>query len=318
MSLSPYFLMQKAVDIVGESQHPTNKIAAVLSGVDQNGQDFYVARTNFWPDAIARSMGIEAKIGNSSGTVHAETACIIDAPMTRDSSVFVTDLPCPNCVKNMVEAGVKTLYIDHKGFAKDYAQRRGYHFSQMALRICEQAGVSVYKIWRKEERLEPVLEVATDYDPPLEAPAHIESVGEVSLERFAGYVQGRADIYGDTPFAAAVVRAAREAFFLSAETHPILGYTYQSAQDEGGEERKYSFFLEPVNRMITNAARKGLKIDPAYLYASRVPSSREFVNMMGAHLDQIYIDDQSDARDEHGLQALEQLKQVGALKVLGL
>lgn len=177
MSLSPYDQMQKAVDIVGDSPHPTNKIAATLAGTDKGGRAFSVAHNNYWPDPIRQNIGTEIKIGNASGTLHAETACVIHSPgPTNDSQLFVTDLPCPNCVKNLAEAGIKTLYIDHKGFDKDYAQRRGHHFSNMSMRICEKAGISVYKIFRKDKKLESILEISADYVPPVEKPPHVERV----------------------------------------------------------------------------------------------------------------------------------------------
>src|SRR5688572_3388790 len=140
MALSEYELMQQAVDIVQQSEHPTNKVSAAIAGLDVTGTPYAIAKTNYWPEDIKMRIGREARIGSASGTVHAETACLLAAPRTENASVFVTDVPCPNCVKNMAEAGIKALYIDHKGFAKDFALRRGGHFESMSLRICEKAG----------------------------------------------------------------------------------------------------------------------------------------------------------------------------------
>ena len=99
---------------------------------------------------------------------------------------------------------------------------------------------------------------------------------------------------------------------ISAEPHLVIGYTSETDTHEDG---KYSFALEPVNRLLMTAARKGLTIDPAYLYSSRVPSSRELVNMIGAGLNQISIGDTQSARDEFGPRALKQLVDAGILNI---
>ena len=131
MSFSPYAHTQAAVDIVNTSPHPESKVACTLVGTDKNGQSFAIARTNHWPRPIADRIGTQTKIGNASGTIHAEMACIIDTPSSRNATAFVTDPPCPNCMKYMAEAGIKTLYIDHKGFYKDFARRRGNDFENI-------------------------------------------------------------------------------------------------------------------------------------------------------------------------------------------
>lgn len=314
MNFSVFSNMQDAVDIIQQSPHPTNKISATLAGTNSNDEPFRISRTNYWPAPIKDILGTDTKIGNSSGTIHAETACILAAERTRNASIFVTDLPCPNCIKNIVEAGIKALYIDHKGFAKDYAIRRGAHFEHMSLRMCEKAGISVYKLWRKEERIEPLLEVPESYVPPLEKPALAENIGkDIAPPRFEDYIAIRKKHYGSAPFAMAVAKNIRgENIILSAESHAILGYTEDTLDPV---DSKYSFMLEPLNRLLMTAARKGLNIDSAYLYSSRTPTSRELVNMIGAGLNHITIGDKEKARDEHGLQALERLIDAQILNV---
>ena len=181
MRPDPYTEMQKAVDIVNTSQHPTNKIAATLFGQDHEGQVFSVSRTNYWPEPILKKIGTTQRIGNSSGTIHAETACIMNAPCTEGASLCVTDPFCPNCAKNMAEAGIKTVYIDHKGFNKDFVARRGDEFENMSMYICESAGISVYEIRRKEKELIPILKIAPAYRPVEDFPVSInpaEKAGE--------------------------------------------------------------------------------------------------------------------------------------------
>jgi dCMP deaminase len=305
-----YARMQDAVDIVANSPHPANKIAATVAGADGG---FALSLTNSWPEPIDKKIGRATRIGNSSGTIHAETACLIHAPgPVKNGALFVTDPPCPNCVKNMAEAGIKTLYIDHKGFDKDFAQRRGHHFTSMSMRICEKAGISVYEIWRKEKKLVPILEVPENYTPPLENASLTESAGTaMDHASFAKHVEMRAAHYQDKPFAVAAARDKAGAWFvISAETHPVIGYTSEMPEDLEG---KYNVLLQPVNRVIMTAARRGLTIDPAYLYSSIVPTARELVNMTGAGLNKIAIGDINASRDAFGPAALKQLQNAGIL-----
>lgn len=300
MDVSAYELMQQAVDIVQQSEHPTNKVAAALAG-----PSFALSRTNYWPPAIAEKIGRESRIGNASGTVHAETACLLDAPVTEGASIYVTDVPCPNCVKNMAEAGVRAMYIDHKGFTKDFALRRGGHFDNMALRICEKAGIAVYKIFRKEKRIEPILKIAEGFTPIIEKPARVEKLDKkISKQEFLALAKNEKEKYAGRPFAFAVAQGSGDTFTISAETHPCHGYTAQTL--ETGDE-KYSTILQPVNRVMMTAGRHGLKIEPGFLYSSHVPTARELVDMVGTGLTHIAIGDRAKSRDAGGSGALEQL-----------
>ena len=310
----PYTLMQRAVDVVGTSLHPANKIAATLSGLDTKGERFSVSATNLWPEPIVKTIGTEIRIGNSSGTVHAETACILRAPRTNDSSLFITDPPCPNCVKNMAEAGVKRLYIDHKGFDKDFALRRGHHFDNMSMQICEKSGISVYKIFRKDKKLETIFETPAGYHPPVENPQHMEILPKVfSADQLSLWIKTERKRYGQEPYALAFATDADgQHVMISANAHPVIGFTSDTMEDP---ETKYSFILQPVNRILMTAARKGLNLQPGSLFSSIVPSSRELVNIVGAEIKSLIIGDSHAARDQYGPQALAQLTKAGILNV---
>lgn len=320
MSLSPYTLMQRAVDIVHDSPHPENKVAATLAGLDRQENAFAVTGTNYWPPLIAERIGTDAKIGNASGTVHAEMGCILKAPQTRNAQAFVTDPPCPNCTKYMAEAGVKEIYIDHKGFEKDFAARRGDAFESMSLQICRQAGIKVFEIFRKREECRPIVEIPNEYSPPLENPAiwvpleesvpsAVEKKGAmISREMMAPileYMTAKAFYKQDEPFAFCMTRSGQDEFgVLIANVHPVIGYTADSPEVP---EHKYSFLMQPVNRLLTNAARKGLEIMPGSIYSSRVPTSRELVNMVGAGAREITIGNLEESRDSWGPEALKVL-----------
>jgi deoxycytidylate deaminase len=305
--------MQAAVDIVGTSEHPANKIAATLAGKDASGKDFALSRVNHWPAPIKDKIGTAPKIGNSSGTIHAEVDCITHAPMTNDASLFITDPPCPNCVKNMTEAGIKKLYIDHKGFDKDFAARRGGDFETMSMEICRKAGVSVYKMHRKEKRIEVLFETPKGYSPGIEKRARIEILKEPACEEsFRALIKKETAHYKNRPFA--LVFAAGQLSHMSvisAEIHAVAGFTSKTAPESG----KYNYLLQPVHRVLMTAARYGLKIDRNYIFSSRVPTARELVNMTGAGFSKMYIGNDEAARDEFGLQALKQLLDAGIMKV---
>ncbi len=313
MTLSPYDYMQQAVDEVAASEHEANKIAATLSGKDIDGKEFFISKHNFWPAPIKDKIGKDIKIGNSSGTVHAETACIISAPVTNNSSMFVTDPPCPNCVKNMVEAGVHALFIDHKGFEKDFNARRGTDFRDISMEICAKAGINVYKIFRKEKRTESILHIAENYMPVIEKRARVVELKEAPTEEsFKAIIASESAIYKGRPFAVALAEGRLSKMsMISAEVHAIAGFTSKNAQTES----KYDLLLQPVHRVLMTASRHGLKINGNYIYCSRVPTAREQVNLVGSGLSHIYLGNDETARDEFGLQALHQLTDADILKV---
>jgi deoxycytidylate deaminase len=304
-SLYPH--MQMAVDAVPNSRHPTNKVAACLAG-----HDYTITRTNFWPHPIADVMGTDARIGSSSGTIHAETACLFKASYTHNTtlgaSLFITDPPCPNCMKNIAESGVSKLYIDHKGFQKDFAKRRGESFENMSMRVADRAGIDVHVIYRKEQRFEVISHHAPGYKPAHEHPAVIKPCDDTpsALAKAKRH-------YGDEPFAfATATDASRQTLSILVDRHPTIGYTSENVE---GKQGKYSFILQPINRLLMIAAREGLTIDPTSVYSSRVPTSREFVNMIGAGIQTMTIGDHKKSRDDQGITAFETLKSAGILNV---
>lgn len=301
MSASLINIMQITVEAVKDSPHETNKIAASLAPSGISNIDVLITSTNYWPALIQERIGTDTKIGNSSGTLHAETACILKSSIAKGASLFITDPPCPNCAKNMAEAGIKNLYIDHKGFQKDFALRRGDDFQNMSMRIFEAAGINVYEVHRKDNKIIPVLETAADYVPLSEYPIQM-----FALETdFETEIKAAKAHYGDEPFALCVAyNADYKPFILHAQRHPTIGYTHH---DDLSKEGKYSFILQPLNRLLFGSKFYGLLIDPDKIYSSRVATSREFVNIVGAGIQTLTIGDMDEARDEFGYEALQQL-----------
>ncbi len=306
--------MQDAIEIVATSAHPTNKIAATLFH-----DDWHLSKTNDWPPAIEKQIGRDKKIGNSSGTIHAETACVLHAPhATGGASLCITDPFCPNCAKNIAEAGIKTIYLDHKGFDKDFFRRRGEDFENMSLRICAHAGIGVYKLWRKEKRIETIYESPEGFLPPDDSPVQQENLNEANEDVFKKQIQQAVEIHKRRKFSLCFARDEDgNVFCLTARAHPVTGYTMtdpEEALDLLTPIGKYSFIQEPVNRMLMNCARRGLKIMQNYFYCSQIPTSREQVNLVGAGLKRITIGDFERCRDRHGRHAMEQLSEAGILQ----
>jgi deoxycytidylate deaminase len=309
--LTPFHAMQMAVDAVATSAHPSNKIAACIY---KDTTAF--AHANGWPSAIAAHFSPETRIGNSSGTVHAEVNCILKAPFATDgASLCITDPFCPNCAKNIAEAGIKHIYIDHKGFAKDFAQRRGEEFENMSLRIAERAGINVTIINRKEETLTPIITIPQDYVPSEDNPVKIkkfvdEKLNFELLQKVIAKVEPRHERWG-------VALSPTEdggAVALIASCHPAIGY---SQQDNAplAPEGKYNFWLEPLNRLLMGLKRFGITTPPTYLFTSQIPTSRELVNAVAADIHEIYCANPHASRDADSLDAVNLLSSASILAV---
>lgn len=306
---SPIAAMQAAVAIVLTSPHPTSKVAAALFDETE-----LVARTNHWPERIAQKLGSEQRIGNSSGTVHAEVQCLLDFPHpTAGASLCVTDPFCPNCAKNIAEAGIKKVYIDHKGFDKDFARRRGDEFESMSLRIAARAGISIYEVRRKEGTILPLQESPPGYQAPEDNPIKIVAAEEINLPHLVAGVKVIA------PRWACGYARSRDGSLcaLVASAHAAIGYSEQNQSDRdqiSHPEGKYNFYLEPLNRLMMGAARRGLALIDGALYMSCVPTAREQVNLVAAGLTRLTLGTPTTSRDPDGLDASTLLQNAGILR----
>ena len=309
--------MQHAVDVVLTSPHPDSKVAATLfSG------NHHLSMTNDWPPIILNTLGTEARIGDSSGTIHAEVNCLIHAPFPTDgASLAITDPCCPNCAKCIAEAGIKTVYIDHKGFEKDFAARRGDEFQSMSLRILAHAGVSLYEVKRKEKLIRTLYTPPDNYVPPEDNPIEIRPCRIMRLADLSPEMllqTARLVKIKHTRWACALAADRQERIWtLVASTHPAIGYTHDHMAPPEG---KYDFMLEPVNRILMGAARAGLTIIKDYLWCSVLPSPREMVNVIGAGFQGLSIGDGVHAKKSASSTAKEILETSNILhfRVMGL
>lgn len=311
---NPFDAMQAAVDIVASSPHPDNKIAATLWAADWG-----LSRTNYWPLPIWKAFGPDTDIGNSSGTVHAETAVILQSQRpTEGAALCITDPFCPNCAKNIAEAGIKKIYIDHKGFDKDFFQRRGGHFDTMSMRICEKAGISVYELWRRDARVVPIFEAPDGYIAEEDSPVYKEPIESANDAVLNEIITQAYKIHERRKFCIVFAKDdAGKLFSLTGRGHAVTGFTMEDPEDVSLIEQprdKYSLFQEPVNRILMYLHRHGLTPVDGYLFCSQVPTSREQVNLVGANIKRITVGDLKKCRDPDGLVAMGQLSEAGILK----
>ncbi|NQZ13219.1 MAG: deoxycytidylate deaminase [Alphaproteobacteria bacterium] len=312
---TPFKAMQAALDIVHSSPHPKNKIAA---SVFSESEGFLVSHTNHWPTTIALYIGMDTKIGNSSGTIHAETACLTDiSKPTEGASLCVTDPFCPNCAKNIAEAGIKNIYIDERGFKKDFFKRRSGHFESMSMQIAERAGINVYALNMETESTIPILEVPEDYVPTEDSPIEYQELPQASEAAFTSAIEAAEKKHKRRKFAIALVEDMNgKTQALTARAHAVIGYTMQKPDEAIEVMRpidKYSFIQEPINRLIMHLSRKGHTLIDGFLYCSQVPTSREQVNIIGADIHRITIGNTQRCRDPHGLRAMKQLSDARVL-----
>lgn len=297
--------MQDAVDIVLTSPHPDNKVAATLFCGDES-----LSKTNDWPPVIREKLGTEIRIGDSSGTIHAEVNCLIHADFATDgASLAITDPCCPNCAKCVAEAGIKTVYIDHKGFEKDFAARRGDEFQDMSLRILAHAGISLYEVRRKENKIIKLYTPPENYIPPEENPIEIRpsraDLSEQTLLQTARLVKVKHNRWA----CALATDKTGKVWTLVASAHPAIGYTQDKLEhDERMGDGKYDFILEPINRILMGATRSGLTISADYIWCSVLPSPREMVNLIGAGIKNLYLGNGTHAKKETSLSAMKQLQ----------
>ena len=305
--IHPIDAMQRAVDIVLSSPHPDNKVAATLFNHDTS-----LSLTNDWPPAIVQKLGTDQRIGDSSGTVHAEVNCLLHSTFAaQGASLAITDPCCPNCAKSIAEAGIKEVYIDHKGFEKDFATRRGDEFQDMSLRILAHAGITIYEVSRKLNHIRILHKPDEGYIPPEDNPIEIRpSRATASLETLmqtARLVKIKHLRWG----CALATNGHGKLWTLVASTHPAVGYT-QAAMDI--KDGKYDFMLEPVNRILMGAAKSGLKLEPNMMWLSSLPTPREMVNIVAAGMKAVYIGDMDLAKKETSDAARDVLEGKGILQ----
>ncbi len=287
-----YTYMKMALETRDQSVHETHKVAAVVVG-----KGFEVARPNFYPAPLERTVGHYQKLGNASTTVHAEIAAILDASAATDGArLYITQRPCPNCAKAIIEAGIAEIYISVETRNTALGQKINPFFETASLPFLTHAGVQVFEVG------EEVL--------ALNEPRSCHFSG-LEFEPLTGSFEDMIEDL-DTPFAACVARDDKGGeYFLSAQAKTPRCLPHEKAGAIAATQSKYETALQPLNRLLMACARYGLRMDERSVYSSQTPTAREFVNLIGAGYLALRIGDESLCRDKWGLKALAQLREHG-------
>jgi deoxycytidylate deaminase len=291
--ITPFQAMQHAVDIVNTSEHNKNKIAACLVS-----DDTHIAKTNYRPNILKEHFTPDARVGNSSQFIHAEVACIFNARFpTNGASIFITDPMCPNCAKAICEAGIKHVYIDHKGMEKDFFIRRKDAFEQLSIPMMEHAGIRVSIIHRKDQKITPLLNTAHDKKQPRKI-SHEDSNLEIALQK--------------------MMETSKDRSFALCLTDGGTLYIPEIKNDINHDNKKYRDDISPVNRLLFNVKRYGYDIHDMHIACNMYPSSRDLVNVVGFGIQKFTIGSQIPDHDINGLQAASQLKKIDILDIHAL
>lgn len=294
--------MQDAVDVVLTSEHETSRVAACIFNMD--GPSY--ACVNVRPACLLGCLPWDARIGASSQFVHAELAAIAGfAGTVRGAHLCVTDPFCPNCAKNIAESGIRHVYIDHKGFQKDFIARNGEEFESMSMLIAEKAGISVYVVNRKEKSVTPILEHAAQTRPSPSAIEFFDIEAGMSLESVLPDFKRR--FGGREAWALAFVREVDGSprGLLVFEALPI-GITPEDYKSRGvGDTGKYRFPIDPLTRLMIAVKSMGFSYIEKRIVCARIPSSRAFVNALGFGIEGLILASDLCDHDSMGRDALD-------------
>jgi hypothetical protein len=274
--ITPFEAMQHAVDVVSDSEHPTNKIAACLFKNDD-----FITSTNYRPQPFINHFILGDKLGSSSQYTHSEVGCAFKAPFDiQGGSLCITDPMCPNCAKAIASIGIKYVYIDHKGMDKDFIKRRGNDFETMSLLMMERAGIGVSILHRKDQKIETLI-----------------AQSEVNIE----YQNERVD-YASTDINGETIIA-----------HDGFPPNINHQDADICESNKYRFHLDALNKLLFKLARQGLKT--AHVICSNHPSSRALVNAVGFGITNITVLSSNLDHGDHGHQTAQILEENGILTI---
>ncbi|PCI57071.1 MAG: hypothetical protein COB36_02030 [Alphaproteobacteria bacterium] len=308
MSIDHFKYMALARDAEQQSMHPAHKVGALICGTDRNTEHYEIAKSNFWPALLDKHIGKDKKLGNASTTVHAEVAAICAAPATENATIYVTDLPCPNCAKVMAEARIKNIYTDALTHDTPLGQKMKPYFDEVSTPILKNAGISVYEINSEAKTIAQIIIPAPNSLLRIHRPIRHTPLehSDINQATFINMIEKQKT---NTSFAACYAKSTLGQYnFLLAQPQRSVGLLQEQADEISNHQNKYEPTLQPINRLLLTCARYGLKIDEDYLYSSQTPTSREFVNMIGAGYTSLCIGDRDKCRDDWGLKALVQLK----------
>lgn len=313
-------------DLSQQSDNAQYRIAAKLHGATPHNAIISYGQSNIQLSALADIPDKPASLGGVSDTIHAETAVIMGAGYSNHADLYVTDPLCPNCMKNMIAAGIARIFIDANGFDKIWYQRRAVYFDHISVPMAKKAGVEIYRV-DVDAQCAHILDYSIDGKAGnaasliQSAPISLSHITPFSFEEYhgisdkmqddvlvyhAGLDQGTVmfdDLidhyqanYPDQPFAFAVGRDldGNAVVIHMGETYPNGFDTQKDAalltqMRKYNQGQKYRMRLDPVTRLLMGASRFGVSLRGAALYSSAVPSARCLINVVGYGMKQIHI-----------------------------
>ena len=310
--------MKRALEQQAQSPHHTHKVGAFVVGTDSGGQKYEIGSPNFWPKTLLDMIGKDTKLGNASTTVHAEIGALLNARGTESADLYVTELPCPNCAKAMAEARIRNIYIDTGAADTPLGKKMRPFFETISLPICSHAGINVHLVSSKQKTIKPLVEVSENSIIPIDKPIEILPLekSQISEDYFQDMIRLHEKTLEGENFVLCLAKTALGAYFgMIIRPHIAVGIDDDARKELAPLLEKYSLMIQPMNRTLINAARYGFLIEPDYLYSAHVPTSREFVNLIGAGHAKLRIGNHETCRDEWGLKALRQIEQHGIMTI---
>lgn len=300
--------MQDAVDVVLGSEHATSRVAACVFHPD-HPEAAPATGINSRPDCLKAHFAWDARLGSSSQFVHAEVSALgkFYGPY-RGAHLCVTDPFCPNCAKAMAEAGVRTIYIDHKGFQKDFIARNGDEFQSMSMLIAEKAGISVYMVNRKEELVMPILAQDTMTRPTASAIEFFDIAAGMTLESAMATFRQRLGARETWSLAFVREQDGAPRGLLVFEALPP-GITPEDFRERGTTGTgKYRFPIDPLTRLLITVRRMRFTLLDPRVGCARVPSARALVNALGMGVSNIVLASSQADHDSNGAVAAKMLE----------
>lgn len=318
MKNTAFEYMKMALEAEEKSPHPTHKVGALICGHDNFDNFYAIANSNYWPPILEKTIGRDQKLGKASTTVHAEVAAILQAPATEGADIYVTDLPCPNCAKIIAESRIRAIYIDAHTHNTPLGQKLKPYFEDVSLPILQSAGIQIFEMDCEKNTIHELGEVKENILRPIQRPViHIPlEDGQIELPHFNAIIEEQKSTL-KAPFAACYAKTMLGQYtFLCAQSHRSIGLSKDQAERIESIQNKYTPTIQPVNRLLLTCARYGLKISENFLYSSQIPSSREFVNMIGADIHTLIIGDKENGENEWSKKALDQVIEKKLMRII--
>lgn len=315
--------MQKALDAQKRSKHPQYKVAALIRSTIKDNHYSESIQTNDWPQHFINTIGTSCKLGNSSTTIHAEVNALLNAKefFCQNASIYITDLPCPNCAKMIVASGIHSVYIDFGAYNSLLGQKIRPFYDTVSALILQSAGCNIFTIDMDQESITRLFQPSTEetnHRDEQETLTHIPDQTENLDITFVDHIKSL-DHSSSEGIAACLAKDPYDnMIFLSTTSSPSEGLDNEHIAVIQNTQKKYEPVIRPLNALLSKCAKHGLSIVPNYIYSRHTPTSREFVNIIGADCSRLFLLQPDICRDPHGQEAKRMLEQYGIIELIDL